>query len=67
MAAREMGTVSLGDALTLALLIAEQAPQKWPQAADRWHARFVLAAKGIGVEDSAPCPSSRQGAREGRC
>jgi len=53
MAAREIGTVGLSDALALALLIAEQAPTRWPRAAARWHARFVLAAKGIEVENSA--------------
>jgi hypothetical protein len=53
LAARELGRLSLADALDLALLIAEAEPQRWPQAAARWHARFVLEAKGIDLEESA--------------
>jgi len=39
MAPREMDYVSLANALTLTLLIAEQAPQRFERAAVRWHAR----------------------------
>jgi len=53
LAAREMGHLSLADALALALLIAEAEPRRWPRAAARWHARFVLEAKGIGLDESA--------------
>src|SRR5437868_8249092 len=53
LAARELGNLSLADALALALLIAETEPQRWPRAAARWHARFVLEAKGIGLDESA--------------
>ncbi len=53
LAARELGHLSLADALSLALLIAEAEPQCWPRAAARWHARFVLEAKGIGLDESA--------------
>src|SRR2546423_15382894 len=52
-AARELGQLSLTDALALCLLIAEQEPARWPRAAARWHARFVLEARGIGLEGSA--------------
>jgi hypothetical protein len=53
LAARELGHLSLSDALALALLIAEAEPQRWPRAAARWHARFVLEAQGIGLDESA--------------
>ncbi len=53
LAAREMGHLPLADALALALLIADAEPKRWPRAAARWHARFVLEAKGIGFDESA--------------
>jgi hypothetical protein len=53
LAARELGSLSLPDALALALLIADTQPERWPRAAARWHARFVLEAKGIGLDESA--------------
>jgi hypothetical protein len=53
MAAREMGGLSLADALALALLIAESDPERWPRAAARWHARFVQEARGIGLDEAA--------------
>ena len=52
MALREMDYISLANALTLTLLLAEEAPQRFPRAAVRWHARFVEDAKGITLEDS---------------
>lgn len=52
MAAREMGTVNLADALRLSLLIAEVEPDRWPRAAARWHSRFVQEASGIGIEEA---------------
>jgi hypothetical protein len=53
LAARELGRLTLVDALALALLIADAEPERWPRAAARWHARFVLEAKGIGLDESA--------------
>jgi hypothetical protein len=53
LAAREMGDVSLADALALALLIAEAEPERWPRAATRWHARFVLEPRGIGLDEAS--------------
>ena len=47
-AAREMAEISLGDALRLALLVAEADPRRWSQAAARLHARFVNDARGSG-------------------
>jgi hypothetical protein len=40
-------------ALALILLIAEFEPERWPRAAARWHARFVLEARGIGLDEAA--------------
>jgi hypothetical protein len=42
MAARELGTVSLGDALALTLLTAEVGDDRWPRAAARWLGRFII-------------------------
>jgi hypothetical protein len=52
MALREMDYISVANALTLTLLLAEDAPQRFGRAAVRWHARFVDEAKGITLEDS---------------
>lgn len=51
MAVREMGRLSLADALSLLLLIGEFEPERWPRAAARWHARFVLEARGIDLDE----------------
>jgi hypothetical protein len=51
-AARELGELSLPHALQLCLLFAEVAPERYPPAAARWHARFVLKAKGMTLEES---------------
>jgi hypothetical protein len=53
MAAHELGTLSPADALALVLRIAEFDRDRWPRAAARWHARFVLGAKGIGIDEAA--------------
>jgi hypothetical protein len=53
MAAREMGELSLADALAFCLLLADLDPERWSRAAARWHARFVLEAPGIGLVESA--------------
>jgi hypothetical protein len=41
MAARELGTVSLGDALQLCALLAERDPPRFERAALRWLERFI--------------------------
>jgi hypothetical protein len=41
MAAREMGGLSLGDALLLCELLAKVAPSRYERAALRWLARFI--------------------------
>jgi len=48
MAARELGYVSIEDALA-----AELGDKRWPKLAERWHARFVSETPGIGVDESA--------------
>lgn len=35
------------------LLLAEFEPDRWPRAIARWHARFVLEAPGMTVDDAA--------------
>ena len=41
-AARELGQLTLGDALDLTLLIAEKDARRYPRAARRWLERFVV-------------------------
>jgi hypothetical protein len=43
--------VTLADALSLLLLIAEQDPPRYGRAAARWHGRFVLE-HNVGLEDA---------------
>jgi hypothetical protein len=57
-AAREMDTVNLADALRLSLLIAEADPERWSRAAARWHSLFVQEATGIDLDDAALAPSA---------
>jgi hypothetical protein len=47
MAAREIGELSLPDALAFCLLLADVDPPRFDRAIARWHARFVLEANGI--------------------
>jgi hypothetical protein len=42
MAARELGTVTLADAVALTLLSAEVGDDRWPRAAARWLGRFII-------------------------
>jgi hypothetical protein len=51
-AARQLGRLSLADALALCLLIAAEDPVRFDRAAARWHARFVLEAGRIGLGES---------------
>jgi hypothetical protein len=45
LAAREVGNLTLAEALELVALYAETEPAKFEKAALRWHARFVTEAK----------------------
>jgi hypothetical protein len=49
MAARELGTVSLADALALTLLTAEVGDDLWPRAAGRWLGRFIVESPAITI------------------
>ena len=50
--ARELGQLSLDEALELLLLIAKKEPERFDRAAARWHALFVLETSAIGVADA---------------
>jgi len=52
-AAKEMGELSLPDALEFCLLLAEFDPERWPRAIARWTARFVLEAHRMGIDEAA--------------
>jgi hypothetical protein len=60
-AAREIGELSLPDALAFCLLLAEVDPQRFDRAIARWHARFVLAAPGITADEAALTLSAAKG------
>lgn len=46
-AARQLGHVTLIDALQLVLLYAAAEPAKFERAALRWHARYVAEGQGV--------------------
>ena len=52
-AAREIGELSLGDALAFCVLLAEADPPRFDRAIARWHALFVLEAGGITADEAA--------------
>jgi hypothetical protein len=52
MAMREMGVVSLLDALDYLVLLAELRPDRAPAAAIRWHGRLELEARAITLAES---------------
>jgi hypothetical protein len=52
MAARELGTVSLADALALTLLAAEVGDDLWPRAAARWLGRFIVESPAITIGEA---------------
>ena len=51
-AARELGRLSLDDALELTLLIAERDRDRYERAALKWHARFELETRGLTLAES---------------
>jgi hypothetical protein len=59
-AAREIGELSLPDALAFCLLLAEHDPERFSRAIARWHARFVLEAPGMTADESALALASAQ-------
>ena len=50
--ARELGRLSLADALGLCVLFARKDPVRFGPAAARWHARFVLETRGVALAES---------------
>lgn len=52
-AAREIGELSLPEALSFCLLLADVDPPRCDRAIARWHARFVLEAGGITAGEAA--------------
>jgi hypothetical protein len=59
-AAREMGELSLADALAFCLLLADVDPLRFGRAIARSHARFVLEAPGITADEAALALSAAQ-------
>jgi len=51
-AAKEMGGLSLIDALDYLVMLAEVRPEKAPAAAIRWHGRFELASVTLSLVES---------------
>jgi hypothetical protein len=63
MAARELGTVSLADALALTLLTAETGDDRWPRAAARWRTRGAagnLFLRRRAYRAREPCRASHR-------
>jgi len=52
MAARELGSLSLHDALDLCVLLAELQPERFPRAAVRWHGRLEVEAQLLTLAES---------------
>jgi hypothetical protein len=51
-AAREMGWLSLADALAFCELVAEAQPQRFERVAIRWHGRLELEASSLGLGEA---------------
>jgi hypothetical protein len=60
-AAREIGELSLGDALAYCLLLADVDPPRFDRAIARWVARFILEAPGITGTEAALAMSAANG------
>jgi hypothetical protein len=70
-AARELGHLTLANALALTALIAEHEPERFGRAAVRWHGRFALEATRLDLPASelalaaiAMLPADEAAARE---
>ena len=50
--ARQLAPLSLGDALSLLVLIAKHEPHRFDAAAVRWHGRLALEGRGIDLRSS---------------
>jgi hypothetical protein len=51
-AASELQFVSLAEALELTLLLANEQPEKYERAAQRWHARFLHEVPNVELRES---------------
>lgn len=60
-ASREIGELSLPDALAFCLLLADVDPRRFDRAIARWHARFVLEAQGITADEAALALAAAKG------
>jgi hypothetical protein len=49
---RELGHVSLADALALTLLAADLEDECWPRAAGRWVGRFLVESPAITISEA---------------
>jgi hypothetical protein len=56
MHARELGHVSLADALALTLLAAELEDECWPRAAGRWVGRLLVESPAITINEAVMAP-----------
>jgi hypothetical protein len=61
MAARELGRVSLADALALTLLTLELEDERWPRAAARWLGRFIVQSPAITISEAGLAAAAIQG------
>src|SRR5919201_6176529 len=66
MAAREVGELSLPDALAFCLLLADVDPPRFDRAIARWLARFVLDVPGITADEAALALLAAKGLRDPR-
>jgi len=66
MAAREMGNVSLADALALTLLTVEIGDDRWRRAAARWLGRFIVESPAITISEAGLAAAAIQHLLAGR-
>jgi hypothetical protein len=60
-AAREIGELSLADALAFCLLLADIDPPRLDRAIARWGARFILEAPGTTADEAVLALSAAKG------
>jgi hypothetical protein len=60
-AAREIGELSLPDALSFCLPLPEVDAPRFDRVIERWHARFVLEAQGIRADEAVLALSAAKG------
>lgn len=51
-AARELGQLSLSDALAFLFLVADKAPGRFERAAARWCGRFLVETRGVTIAEA---------------